>query len=757
MYHLLLILLVSSCITGQKYIKKFYHVTHDSQSLETYKLASISDSSFLFVLSYGYRDLRIKLYPPHHLDSLSTPLLESHSDHTLLTGYVEGDPNSEVLGHFTKEGIFSGVVYTAEDTIHIEPSHRFGVTTSHNVVYHRSDVDYTEVYKNFKYTTPGNVYKVPKEDIRKENITSEEKPISYSHYVKRSAQASEDIPRRRRTCPVYLVSDHLFFEKHGLSDEQRTKNELILHLHEADKIFRSTDFNQDGTNDNVGFSVANISILKKNTAESKFSDKVIGVKEFLDRWSEYNHDQYCLAVLFTYRDFDSGVLGLAWVASVDGAPGGVCQKRQAVGGYNRNLNTAIVSLINFGRYVGHAVSFITVAHELGHNFGSSHDEDSPSCSPGLEGAGNYIMYARATDGNLPNNVKFSLCSKEAITRVLSVKAVQCFQQEKSYCGNKIKEWNEVCDCGNVETCNDIDHCCTPKSGISTGCVLKRSQLRGPAYHYQCSPQEGPCCEAASCSYTAKSHKCHDEESCKHSSYCNGSSGVCPAAPHKNQMYCNDGSNTCYEGECKGSVCQLVNLAECQCQRDNLCTVCCLEGGMCRPSGSLLNQDIQLTYLMSGRSCNNYKGYCNSDHQCIQVNLENPLTSLDDIFSKKNLGNAYQWLKTHWYYTLTIIGCTFLLCILLKVTYRRSAPMQKYMQHISQTLRRVSKPNSHYQHHQLPGTPNSDEDQEKLARMCAMFPTASRAVTWDVRREAVSEEAAVITMLNLGYPFKPNSL
>lgn len=42
-----------------------------------------------------------------------------------------------------------------------------------------------------------------------------------------------------------------------------------------------------------------------------------------------------------------------------------------MGGHNRNLNTAIVSLINFGRYVGHAVSFITVAHELGHNFGSS--------------------------------------------------------------------------------------------------------------------------------------------------------------------------------------------------------------------------------------------------------------------------------------------------------------------------------------------------------------------------------------------------
>ena len=52
------------------------------------------------------------------------------------------------------------------------------------MVYHRSDVDYTEVYKNFKSTTPGNVYKVPKEDIRKVNTTSEEKPMSYSHYVK---------------------------------------------------------------------------------------------------------------------------------------------------------------------------------------------------------------------------------------------------------------------------------------------------------------------------------------------------------------------------------------------------------------------------------------------------------------------------------------------------------------------------------------------------------------------------------------------
>lgn len=34
--------------------------------------------------------------------------------------------------------------------------------------------------------------------------------------------------------------------------------------------------------------------------------------------SEQNHDDYCLAYVFTDRDFDDGVLGLAWV----GAPSG---------------------------------------------------------------------------------------------------------------------------------------------------------------------------------------------------------------------------------------------------------------------------------------------------------------------------------------------------------------------------------------------------------------------------------------------------
>lgn len=43
------------------------------------------------------------------------------------------------------------------------------------------------------------------------------------------------------------------------------------------------------------------------------------MEKFLELNSEQNHDDYCLAYVFTDRDFDDGVLGLAWV----GAPSGI--------------------------------------------------------------------------------------------------------------------------------------------------------------------------------------------------------------------------------------------------------------------------------------------------------------------------------------------------------------------------------------------------------------------------------------------------
>lgn len=49
-----------------------------------------------------------------------------------------------------------------------------------------------------------------------------------------------------------------------------------------------------------------------------FCQPNIDVSNFLNLNSLTNHDAFCLAYIFTYRDFSHGTLGLAWVGSPTG-------------------------------------------------------------------------------------------------------------------------------------------------------------------------------------------------------------------------------------------------------------------------------------------------------------------------------------------------------------------------------------------------------------------------------------------------------
>lgn len=49
-----------------------------------------------------------------------------------------------------------------------------------------------------------------------------------------------------------------------------------------------------------------------------FCHENIDVSNFLNLHSLGNHEDFCLAYVFTYRDFTGGTLGLAWVASASG-------------------------------------------------------------------------------------------------------------------------------------------------------------------------------------------------------------------------------------------------------------------------------------------------------------------------------------------------------------------------------------------------------------------------------------------------------
>ena len=55
-------------------------------------------------------------------------------------------------------------------------------------------------------------------------------------------------------------------------------------------------------------------VVNTTEEDEPFRNPFLGVQAFLDLHSTQNYSDYCLAYRFTNRDFDGGVVGLAYVA-----------------------------------------------------------------------------------------------------------------------------------------------------------------------------------------------------------------------------------------------------------------------------------------------------------------------------------------------------------------------------------------------------------------------------------------------------------
>ena len=115
----------------------------------------------------------------------------------------------------------------------------------------------------------------------------------------------------------------------------------------------------------------------------------------------------------------------------------------------------------------------------------------------------------------------------------------CFvQSDGAFCGNKIVEDGEECDCGfDDEECSET--CCHPRNSGRDGKRNERScKLKAGA---ACSPSVGPCC-TEQCILIERSHsqKCKEEQECTEQSYCDGRDAKCPEASPKedNKTECN---------------------------------------------------------------------------------------------------------------------------------------------------------------------------------------------------------------------------
>ncbi|CAN8002266.1 unnamed protein product, partial [Ixodes hexagonus] len=303
--------------------------------------------------------------------------------------------------------------------------------------------------------------------------------------------------------------------------------------------------------------------------------------------SRKNHDDFCLSYLWTYRQLNDGILGLAYVAGQTG-DAGICGKftsavEQDSGSTNAmSFNTGMMTFVNHNFHMPDRVTQVLFSHELGHSFGSPHDYPS-ECVPG-EGLGNYLMFDKATTGTMPNNRKFSPCSVRNMSVVLDELhsgagyREDCLQEPRGpFCGNSIREEGEECDCGyGPEDCRET--CCFPRQYSKRNrraCTLKP--------HAKCSPSNGACCTKA-CVFSNTSAICRTGDDCTFETFCNGSSGDCPHAPRKaDGTLCNHGTQMCEAGECKLSICRKYSLHGCYLTGptrtpEEMCLIACKKPG-----------------------------------------------------------------------------------------------------------------------------------------------------------------------------------
>ena len=186
----------------------------------------------------------------------------------------------------------------------------------------------------------------------------------------------------------------------------------------------------------------------------------------------------------------------------------------------------------------------TVCHEMGHNFGMQHDEGRTCYTPCSLGNG---CVMNAVSSGQPAT-QFSACSVDDLNTFLANRADvdRCISNIpvdpsvlfiNPICGNGFVEMGEECDCGPLDTCDEVDPCCRPGE-----CLLKEGA--------QCAT--GDCC--MNCQYSDPTVECRASGNpCDIAEFCTGSDSQCPNNRFKRDgkpCSVSTGDSFCYQGDCK---------------------------------------------------------------------------------------------------------------------------------------------------------------------------------------------------------------
>ncbi|XP_072846086.2 disintegrin and metalloproteinase domain-containing protein 19 [Pogona vitticeps] len=320
------------------------------------------------------------------------------------------------------------------------------------------------------------------------------------HRVKRDDQQST------KYVELLLVADYAEFQKHD-NDLQATKNKLLEAANYVDKFYKSLNIRVAL----VGLEVWN-DFNKCDISENPHST----LWSFLSwRRRILMHKKHDNAQLVTGMSFHGTTIGLAPLMAM-------CSIYQS-GGVNMDHSENAIGVA------------ATMAHEMGHNFGMSHD--SAGCCTASARDGGCIM-AAATGDPFPR--VFNRCNKKELDRYLQSGGGMCLYNMPDTktlyggqrCGNGYLEEGEECDCGEVEECNNP--CCN-----AANCSLKAGA--------ECA--HGACCHL--CKLISPGTLCREQaRPCDLPEYCTGKSPFCPANFYQmDGTPCADGRAYCYSGMC----------------------------------------------------------------------------------------------------------------------------------------------------------------------------------------------------------------
>ncbi|KAK2849382.1 hypothetical protein Q5P01_009216 [Channa striata] len=337
------------------------------------------------------------------------------------------------------------------------------------------------------------------------NKENEDSLNSFLHGIV-SQREKRDLSQNMKYVELLIVADKAEYEKLGGS-LQKTKAKLLEAANLVDKYYKPL---------NIRVALIGLEVWTDEDKINVLDNPHSTLASFLSwRRKQLRTLPNDNAQLVTGKVFQGTTIGLAPLKAM-------CSDYQS-GGVNMDHSKFVVGVA------------ATMAHEMGHNFGMSHDRSG--CCQAKADEGGCIM-AAATGDPFPR--VFNSCNQKELKSYLSSGGGKCLfnlpntrvMYGGQRCGNGYLEDGEECDCGGEEECTSP--CCN-----ANNCTLKAGA--------ECA--HGVCCD--NCKLKSPGVLCRATSGpCDLPEYCDGKAESCPANFYMvDGTSCAGGRAYCYTGMC----------------------------------------------------------------------------------------------------------------------------------------------------------------------------------------------------------------